>query len=408
MAGVELLYKPSSKAVFDLGSNLATDLRQRDIAKKTDKKYKNGNLGRPSSSYRSPARWSPRRSSDVIYSRIDESVYRAKNVLRAMKVPDVDVEGARKEYIQKVGRDYSTVGLTSYILAQKDAKEFRERCFHILSWKPKASQGDGPFDKSEEPFFGNRKTHAGKPRTPDEVLLGGLGKNGFDPNPENADGDYYSPMRSNSNFAYNASSPFATQAQWSEHTKSPLTDDQLSENELTIGPMMESADSDVDLSSAKRTRGVLSPMADSAITSTPEKASEESQKKRLQVVEELLEEHKDIIPRDLDVKTLGYAEKRQLLKQLGFGDDYIANRLCDRCTCSSKRKKMKLTPLEAFSMYDRQDINESMQVHKDLSAEFSRYVKSTEPPVLVSKAANATKDAYKNLKSRLQSSYMAH
>ncbi|CDR95252.1 hypothetical protein, conserved [Babesia bigemina] len=408
MAGVELLYKPSNMSVLDLGSNLANDLRPSDMAKKTDRKHQNGSLGKPSSSHQSPSRWSPRRSSDVIYSRIDESVHKAKSVLRAMRVPDVDIEGARKEYIQKVGRDYSTVGLTSYILAQKDAKEFRERCFHILSWKPKASQGDGPFDKSEEPFFGDRKTHAGKARTPDEILLGSLGKNNLEPNPENADGDYYSPIRSNSNFAYNSNSPFAGQAQWSEHTKSPFSDVQPSENGLSIGHMTESAIYDVDPLSAKRAVGVHSPMADSSITSTPEKVSEDSQKKRLQVVEELLEEHKDIIPRDLDVKTLGYAEKRRLLKQLGFGDDYIANRLCGRCTTSSKRKKLKLTPLEAFSMYDRQDINESMQVHKDLSAEFSRYVKSTEPRVVVAKTAGSTDDAYNNLKSRLQSSYMAH
>ncbi|GIX64393.1 MBL fold metallo-hydrolase [Babesia caballi] len=376
MAGVDLLYKPTGRSVFELRSNLANDLRQRSIAKRLDGKQKGGKRsGGAARAAVPPLRASelaPAPASDLVYSRIDESVSKTKSVLKGLKVPEVDVEDARREYIQKVGKDYSAVGLTSYILAQKDAKEFRERCFHILSWRPKAAQADGPYDTSDAPFFSNRSAGAGKPRTPDDVLLSSLGKNSFMVNYESGGYDFYSPARSRREEAASPSSPFATQAQWSDRGTSLFGDKGDSDHEYTIGPMTDEAETGVEGFSMKRGLGACGPRSDAAATSTPEKASVESQQKRLQVLEELLEEHKDIIPRDLDVKTLGYAEKRKLLRQLGFGDDYIANRLCDRYRLSQKRRNTKLTPLEAFSMYDRQDMNESMQVHKDLSVEFSR------------------------------------
>ncbi|ORM40794.1 uncharacterized protein BXIN_2324 [Babesia sp. Xinjiang] len=387
MAGIELLYKPTGRSVIDLRSNIANDLRQRSIAKRLDGNRKNSNRENRCTDNNNRAGWPPLKtselrsipSSELVYSRIDESVCNAKNTLKSLKVPDVDVENARQEYIQKVGRDYSTVGLTSYILAQKDAKEFRERCYHILSKRVKNSSPEGGFDTSEAPFFTNRTTQNGRHRTPDDVLLSSFGKNDHMADFECMDNLFSSPAKANRGDAINVTSPFATQAQWSENARSMLSEERESDHGFTIGQMRDSDYDHADDFNFKRVLRSPAQRSNAPPASTPEKASADSQQSRLRIVEELLEENRHNIPEELDLKTLGYAEKRKLLRQLGFGDDYIANRLCDRYTGSQKRKNKKLTPLEAFNMYDRQDMNESMQVHKDLSVEFSRYVKSTEP-----------------------------
>ncbi|AFZ80947.1 hypothetical protein BEWA_003550 [Theileria equi strain WA] len=47
-------------------------------------------------------------------------------------------EELKNEYIKKVGKDFTQVGLKTYIEAVKDAKRFRERCFYTLSRRPYA------------------------------------------------------------------------------------------------------------------------------------------------------------------------------------------------------------------------------------------------------------------------------
>ncbi|KAK1938600.1 hypothetical protein X943_002630 [Babesia divergens] len=408
MAGVELLYKPSGCSVLDLRSNLANDLRQRAIAKKRDGKNKECGLSNSSDNATSNVPWSALSTSDLsslppselIHSRINESVYKAKNALASVKVPDVNVEDIKREYIQKVGRDYSTVGLTSYIIAQKDAKEFRERCFFILSWRPKTSMSEGSCDSSDSSFFCNRKTQPGRPMTPDEVLLGSFGKGQLAPF-ESSFEEKHSPTRKHRTYAPSVTSPFAIQAKMNGYARSNLSEEQEMERLFTIGQIDSNDNLEMELMSSKRPLGKDTSWSDSNEGKTPEKMSVESQQNQYKVVEEILEEHKDLIPQDLDVKTLGYAEKRKLLKQLGFQDDYIANRLCDRYMVAQKRRNTKLTPLEAFSMYDRQDLNESIQVHKDLSVEFSRYSKGTEPYTVKTNAGS--RDVYDSIKAVLMS-----
>ncbi|GFE54700.1 hypothetical protein BaOVIS_021040 [Babesia ovis] len=412
MAGIELLSKPPGRPVIDIRSNIANDLRQKAIAKRLDETHKRELHENRFTDASNRTGWSALKTSDLgsipprnhVYSRIEESVYNAKNTLKSLKVPDVDIEGARQEYIQRVGKDYSTVGLTSYLLAQKDAKEFRERCFHVLSWRAKSTPSEGGmFDTSDAPFFSNRDAPSGRARTPDDILLGSLGNHNTLTTFGAMDYMYSSPTNRDRVDAVTCNSPFATQAQLSESAQSVPSEERELGSGFKIGPMKGNEENNSCGFNFKRALGVSSQRSDAPVTWTPEAASTESQQNRLRVVEELLEEHRHIIPEDLDVKTLSYTEKRKLLRQLGFGDDYIANRLCDRYTVSQKRKNKKLTPLEAFSMYDRQDMNESMQVHKDLSLEFSRYVRSTEPPSVTTKDDAAPLDAFQILKARLQS-----
>lgn len=411
MAGVELLYKPPKRSVLGLRSNLANDLRQRAISKNREEKNRADvhtsslrNLG--SSSSLPALRTSDLRSqapTDNVHARIKESVYNAKSALASMKIPDLDVEDVRREYIQKVGQDYSTVGLTSYIIAQKDAKEFRERCFSVLSRRPKGDIQEEQYDTSGSSFFTNRKTVTGRPKTPEDVLLSSCGKVEPLSHFETAGELRYSPVRSHRAYGLVPGSPFADHANVSDHGGTVGSELHSEHRDLTIGsfPSMDNRAYSSPCSRISYHR--TTPWSEGTETRTPEQTPMETRKNRRKVVEDILEENKDLIPQDLDVRTLGYTEKRKLLKQLGFEDDYIANRLCDRYITSNKNKNSKLTPLEAFSMYDRQELNESIQVHKDLSVEFSRYKRGTESPIVTFEKPNAPKDVYDTIKAMLES-----
>ncbi|EDO06339.1 hypothetical protein BBOV_II003840 [Babesia bovis T2Bo] len=404
MAGIELLSKPSNRPLIDVRSNIANDLRQKSIAKEIEHRRDIDRNSGPNVSNQTAFRslkagdLGSVNSTNRIYSRIDESLSNAKNALRDLRVPDIDIEDVKQEYIQKVGKDYSAVGLTSYLLAQKDAREYRERCFRILSWKAKSAAADGMLDTSDTPFFSNSGTQSIRKRTPDDVLLTNLGSDNGISAFHSPDGLFISPTRPDRSFGLG--SPFAAQA--GLINGDPLFSDASDVDDyFTIGPMKGNEGSHSVGFDFNRSQGIPSQRSDAPVQHSPEGASAESQQSRLRIVEELLKEHRHIIPEDVDLNTLSYAEKRQLLRELGFGDDYIANRLCDRSAGSQKRRPKKLTPLEAFSMYDRQDINESMQVHKDLSLEFSRYVKSNEPPSVTSEALSGTHETYSSLKARL-------
>ncbi|KAK1442798.1 hypothetical protein BgAZ_303160 [Babesia gibsoni] len=422
MAKVEPLYRPPRRSLLEVRSNLATDLRQKAIAKTRGRKNKGlasshstGNLG---NSVRLPSL----RASDLlsqppsenIHSSINDAVYRAKSALASVNIPGMDIEDIRRRYIQKVGHDYSAVGLTSYIIAQKDAKEFRERCFFILSWRPKTSVRHEQYDTSDSPFFSNRKPGRRRPKTPDEFLLGSFGEGDPLVNLEAASAVNYSPEESyrdygnreygNREYGNNMGSPFATQANMSDQGASLFSDRRGEDVPLRFRTLHSGDSRHRDISLSNSHAAKATPRSERSVeTRTPEKGTLDSFRTKTRVVEDILEENKDLIPQDLDIKALGYAEKLKLLKRLGFEDDYIANRLCAKYASSRGHKNKKLTPLEAFSMYDRQDLKESIQVYKDLSGEFSRYKRGAGSPTVLLDESRTAKDIYSNIKAILES-----
>ncbi|KAK2194358.1 hypothetical protein BdWA1_001183 [Babesia duncani] len=354
MPGCDIGKKGSMSKELYINSNIATDL---------------GNAKLPKSAMQKPHLKRLRRCSSSIFD--NAGIFNTQPIpsvcnYRATRLDPAEQENLRRLYIQKVGQDYSDVGLKTYIDSVVDAQRFRERCFYILSGRSKTCTAPIDTSASDDPQFDNFNDSIDLENvvespiadfdTPNRPFCMPYTGVQLDPPP---------PKRSQRLWSSLGSADQTYLEQMGQDygdgwPRGPIIGETVTEQFNVQQPPQMHATENAQYEVETQPGECIKPT-----TSQAPKMQED------ELLHDFFKENYTLIPSNCDLEALSHAEKLTLLKQLNLENDYIAMKLC--CKFNYKTSAQILRPLADFSMYGKLDAGECPVDHDALFSETSLF-----------------------------------